>query len=185
MIPLAKDGLNNGLRFIGEENFDATDAYVPATVRTIDQVAFEQGQPVYKWEYDQYSFPHIEYYPTVFGSSDYDHEDEEMMEQTMENHTIHGYEGTTAQFYAERGKFNFVSLGDDPPEPPTEPPTEPTEPTDDFLLGDVNFDGTVNASDAALILIAAASNGAGKGYASTLPITMRGTCSRRRRRCLP
>ena len=35
------------------------------------------------------------------------------------------------------------------------------------LLGDVNFDSSVNASDAALILIAAASYGAGNGYGLT------------------
>lgn len=56
----------------------------------------------------------------------------------------------------------------DPTEPatePTEPATDPTEPATDptgRLLGDVNGDGKVNATDAAQVLIAAANIGASK-----------------------
>ena len=58
-----------------------------------------------------------------------------------------------------------------PTEPPTEPmtdPTEPpTEPEKELPLGDVNDDSMINASDAAQILIAAASIGAGGSYGLT------------------
>ena len=60
--------------------------------------------------------------------------------------TIKGYTPSTAQAYAEKYSYKFESLGEAPQQ---------------TLLGDVSLDGTVNASDAAQILIAAASMGAG------------------------
>ena len=62
--------------------------------------------------------------------------------------TITGYEGSTAQTYAGENGITFVSLGGVSSEP-------------EYMLGDVNEDGTVNASDAATVLIAAAKVGAG------------------------
>lgn len=129
--------------------------------------------------------------------------------------TIYGYEGSTAQAYAEEHHYPFVALTSPPPTEPaettepttettepttetTEPSTEtttvtdPTEPTDStepalvavpaepdapvvtvptdptepaesaFLLGDVNLSGTVDASDAADLLIDLAKVGAGE-----------------------
>ncbi len=63
--------------------------------------------------------------------------------------TIHGYEGSTAQTFAETNSYHFDNLGAAP------------EPAADVLLGDVNLDGKVDASDAADLLIALANVGAG------------------------
>ena len=63
--------------------------------------------------------------------------------------TISGYENSTAQAYAEQYGCTFKSLGAAP------------EPGADVLLGDVNQDGKVDASDAADLLIALANVGAG------------------------
>ena len=109
-IPLAKDGLNEGLRYIGSGNFAGEDVIVPATVSTIGNIAAMQGQPMYIWGYDNYNYPYIDYYPGVFGDGYYDNEET----QKMENHTIRGYAGSAAQFYAEQGGYNFVSLGEMP-----------------------------------------------------------------------
>ncbi len=59
--------------------------------------------------------------------------------------TIYGYENSTAQAYAEKYGYTFKSLGA----------------AADVLLGDVNLDGKVDASDAADLLIALANVGAG------------------------
>ena len=58
--------------------------------------------------------------------------------------TICGYEGSTAQMYAEKWNMAFESLGAMP-----------------YIRGDVDEDGAVNASDAALVLIYAAESGSG------------------------
>lgn len=72
--------------------------------------------------------------------------------------SLYGYDDSTLYAYSlEHPESTFVSLN----------ATSPTDPPSGLLLGDVNFDRSVNASDAALILIAAASNGAGKGYGLT------------------
>ena len=65
---------------------------------------------------------------------------------------IYGYPGSTAQTYAEKNGYHFESLGSAP---------------QSAGLGDINEDNTVNASDAAQILIAAAAEGAGGGYGLT------------------
>ena len=65
--------------------------------------------------------------------------------------TICGYEGSTAQAYAEKYGYTFESLGAAPG----------AEPTAEQALGDVNGDTIVNASDAATVLIASAAAGAG------------------------
>ena len=54
------------------------------------------------------------------------------------NGTIYGYAGSTAQAYAEKYNRKFVALG------------ETDEPAD--TLGDINNDGSVDASDASLVL---------------------------------
>ncbi len=63
--------------------------------------------------------------------------------------TISGYDNSTAQAYAEENGYTFKSLGAAP------------EPGADVLLGDVNLDAKVDASDAADLLIALAEIGAG------------------------
>ena len=73
--------------------------------------------------------------------------------------TIYGYNGTTAQQYANDNGFAFVSLGDIPVEPTTVEPTtaepttvEPTtEPAPAVMVGDVNGDNVVNGADAGLL----------------------------------
>ena len=64
---------------------------------------------------------------------------------------IKGYEGSTAQSYAETQNYTFESLGAAPT----------AEPTEEQALGDLDGDTTVNASDAAKVLIASAAAGAG------------------------
>ena len=59
--------------------------------------------------------------------------------------TITGYEPSTAKIYADENDIPFISLGKFPT----------------YTLGDVNEDTLINASDAAQVLIAAASIGAG------------------------
>jgi hypothetical protein len=61
--------------------------------------------------------------------------------------TIYGYEGSTAQAYAEKYNREFVSIGEDTT---TTTPPVTTEPY--FILGDINADGSVDSSDASLIL---------------------------------
>ncbi len=59
--------------------------------------------------------------------------------------TIYGYENSTAQVHAEKYGYNFVA----------------------FVLGDVDFDGAVNASDASQILADYASSATGSGHILT------------------
>ncbi|MBP0973723.1 MAG: leucine-rich repeat protein [Oscillospiraceae bacterium] len=70
---------------------------------------------------------------------------------------IKGYEGSTAQSYAEKHNYTFESLGAAPT----------AEPTEEQALGDLDGDTTVNASDAAKVLIAAAAMGAGEASGLT------------------
>ena len=65
--------------------------------------------------------------------------------------TISGYEGSTAQTYAEEEGFIFKSLG-----------AAPERPAADVPLGDVSGDGKIDSSDAADLLIALAMMGAGE-----------------------
>ena len=64
--------------------------------------------------------------------------------------TIYGYEGSTAQAYAEKYNRTFQSLG-----------AAPERPAADAPLGDVSGDGKVDSSDAAALLISLADIGAG------------------------
>ncbi|MBR2912898.1 MAG: leucine-rich repeat protein [Oscillospiraceae bacterium] len=67
--------------------------------------------------------------------------------------TIVGYENSTAQAYAVEKGYNFRSLGESP---------EPFVPV--YSLGDLDGNGSVNATDAALLLVAAAAEGAGEAH---------------------
>ncbi|MBR1457881.1 MAG: leucine-rich repeat protein, partial [Oscillospiraceae bacterium] len=58
--------------------------------------------------------------------------------------TIHGYDGSTAQAYAEEYGYTFISLGEAPAA---------------GLLGDVDNSGEINSVDASLVLVAAAALG--------------------------
>jgi hypothetical protein len=58
--------------------------------------------------------------------------------------TICGYDGSTAQAYAEKYGYTFVSLGEAPAS---------------GLLGDVDNSGEINSVDASLVLVAAAALG--------------------------
>ena len=58
---------------------------------------------------------------------------------------LYGYEGSTAQAYAEKYGYNFVAI----------------------MLGDADFDGAVNSSDASLILADYASSATGSGHILT------------------
>ena len=84
--------------------------------------------------------------------------------QIMTDLVIYGEYNTPAEDYALSKKITFKEI---PAEEPTEEPTEPEKPTQSGVVGDINGDGTVNASDAACILIYAAAVGA--GYEGTLP----------------
>lgn len=68
------------------------------------------------------------------------------LEDDISAKTIEGYDGSTAHAYAQKYGIKFRSLS--------------AAPTD--TLGDIDGSGTVNASDAANVLIAAAAIGAGK-----------------------
>ena len=65
--------------------------------------------------------------------------------------TIYGYEGSTAQQYAQDNNCQFKLITD----------------ASTIELGDIDSDGSINASDAAQVLIAAASIGAGNGSGLT------------------
>ncbi|MBP0972881.1 MAG: leucine-rich repeat protein [Oscillospiraceae bacterium] len=69
--------------------------------------------------------------------------------------TIKGYAGSYAETYAQEYSIPFESLGASPEHPATP------------LLGDLDNDTTVNASDAAKVLIAAAAMGAGEASGLT------------------
>ncbi len=88
---------------------------------------------------------------TICSMDEFDPKTDDM--KTTFNGTIKGYDGSTAESYAKKYGYKFVSLGAAPA------PTEQPEPM--LGLGDVNGDETVNASDAATVLIAAAKIGAG------------------------
>ena len=64
--------------------------------------------------------------------------------------TIHGYDNSTAQAYAEKYDYTFVSLGE-----------APTDEYEELALGDINGDSKIDASDAADLLITCAVVGAG------------------------
>ena len=68
------------------------------------------------------------------------------------NAKIVGYTNSTAKYLASKNNLQFESCGENPGE----------EPSNLTGLGDLNADDTVNASDAAQILIAAAAIGAGR-----------------------
>ena len=70
------------------------------------------------------------------------------------NGVIYGYKKSTAQAYAKKYGYNFELLGD-APETTTTTPVE-------LALGDVNNDGSVDSSDAAMILRQYADVQAGK-----------------------
>jgi hypothetical protein len=63
------------------------------------------------------------------------------------NGVIKGYEGSTAQAYAEKYGFRFESLG---PAPAKSEPQTPA--ADTIVYGDANLDGDATLSDALLIL---------------------------------
>lgn len=67
-------------------------------------------------------------------------------ETAVFNGTIYGYENSTAEHYAQKYNYSFKPLDAVP---------------DDGTLGDIDGSGTINASDAANVLIAAAAIGAG------------------------
>ncbi len=70
--------------------------------------------------------------------------------------TIVGYDNSTAQVYAAENEYNFRSLGESP---------EPFVPF--YSLGDLDGNGSVNATDAAMLLVAAAAVGAGEAHELT------------------
>jgi hypothetical protein len=80
--------------------------------------------------------------------------------EPIENLTITGYEGSTAQTYAEANGFNFVVIpqsnnGNEAPE------TSET-PANNVMLGDTDKNGTVDALDASLVLTAYALTATGE-----------------------
>lgn len=78
------------------------------------------------------------------------------------NATIHGYEGSKAQEYAEKHNCKFQSLGEIPQQftttttstttTTTNTTTTTTTPAAEIQKGDINGDGKVNAVDASVIL---------------------------------
>ncbi|MCR4645948.1 MAG: leucine-rich repeat protein, partial [Oscillospiraceae bacterium] len=79
-----------------------------------------------------------------------------LMAPTIANHDFILYGGTEAKRYAEENDMIYGG---------TDPTVEPEQPA--VVTGELNGDGTVNASDAAVILIAAAAMGAGSGSGLT------------------
>ena len=71
----------------------------------------------------------------------------ESVDTFYETVKIQGYEDSTAQAYAEKYNREFVSIGEDTT---TTTPPVTTEPY--FILGDINADGSVDSSDASLVL---------------------------------
>ena len=80
--------------------------------------------------------------------------------QLIPGFVIYGNSGSAAEDYALANGLEFKEAG-------AQTPTEPEKPTQSGVVGDLNGDGLVNASDAAMILIYAAAVGA--GYEGTLP----------------
>ena len=69
--------------------------------------------------------------------------------------TIYGYDGSTAQAYAEKYKKNFVSLGSQPTtetEKPTSGSTENTTSTLKLAKGDANGDNSIDMSDVVIVM---------------------------------
>lgn len=64
---------------------------------------------------------------------------------------IYGYSGSEAERYANSNLIPFIDLTESPIEIPTENPTDELPDKDEFLLGDVDSDGSVTIFDATTI----------------------------------
>jgi hypothetical protein len=80
--------------------------------------------------------------------------------EPIENLTITGYEGSTAQTYAEANGFNFVVIPQS--NNGNEAPETPETPANNVMLGDTDKNGTVDALDASLVLTAYALTATGE-----------------------
>lgn len=116
--------LPENLESIGNNAFSGCDGFsevtVPASVKNIDSGAFSDCTGL---ESVTILNPDCEFY---------DYKD-----TIVSTATIYGYEGSTAQAYAEKYGNKFVAIGSG---------------TDSTLLGDSNTDGNIDISDAVLIM---------------------------------
>ncbi|MDE6657951.1 MAG: leucine-rich repeat protein [Oscillospiraceae bacterium] len=136
---LTKVTLHEGLKIIKADAFysntSLTEITIPSTVEEIGSDTFQDNKNL-----ESITFLGMN---TVLYSL-------RLPETTL----IRGYEGSTAQAYAEKNGNSFEIISSNlEPEPPTD--------TIEILLGDVNDDKKINAEDASNILIAAALIGAG------------------------
>ncbi len=157
--------LNEGLELIGDSAFSGTGAItevtIPSTVKQIGNYAFlNSSLKVYT-----ILSPDVEFgIESVGWSTQAPPEMEEpgvilRYHHPLNDVTIRGYDGSSAETYAQKNGFTFESLG---AIPETSQPTPDTIHEDSITLGDLNGDSTVNAADGAAILIAAARLGAGE-----------------------
>ena len=135
---------------------DLTSVNIPASVTRIGNLAFLQCFNLSSITIEN---PDCSIYDSMFTITSYDSTGFEGsgydLEKYLEDNdikaftgTIYGYEGSTAQEYADKYGYKFVDINDK-------------------CLGDVNQDGAVNALDASMVLTAYASNAVGKGYGLT------------------
>ncbi|MBP0973324.1 MAG: leucine-rich repeat protein [Oscillospiraceae bacterium] len=127
-----------------EDCISLKEIVIPANVETVQPEAFMNCA---KLEKIVFLNPDCDIYPGGYTICNYT-----LNNKYYYNGTICGYEGSTAQAYAEKFGYHFELIG---------------TPSPGVTLGDLNADNAVNASDAATILIAAAAAGAEGDYSLT------------------
>ena len=117
---------------------ELTSVTIPKSVKTIEGYAF-------------YNCPKLAsiiiFDPDceIKGISAFDRAADYDSEVTAFDGTVYGYDGSTAQAYAEKYGYKFESLGEAPSE-------ELTTDVDGNTRGDANLDGQVNIADAVLVM---------------------------------
>ena len=146
--------LPTNLTLIGDEAFlgcdKLTEIIIPESVSRIGHAAFDGTNiktvtvPKNVKEIGIYAFAHTPLTEVTILNPDCKILD---LDGTFSNAVIWGYDGSTAESYAKKYNRTFKSLGS--PE------------NNDTIFCNLNSDSTVNASDAALVLISSAAVGAG------------------------
>ncbi len=112
--------------------YKLTSVTLPENIESIKYGAFQNCKNLNSITITNPDCQIYDYKTTICNSYDYE------TEEAVFNGTIYGCEGSTAQVYAEKYNRKFAVIGDEKPAAAD--------------LGDVSADGSVDASDASLVL---------------------------------